>query len=297
MKHRIYESLNLGENKIWAEDQKSQLLDYSKWLAIFKTEHYILVYLTPDGKLPSDKSIKEKEWLSLVEQEKAINISYKKDIIPLIEKWSLNDFCKASRVKFVLGDFYEYLHTYFLGKKLNNEIKIKMREIVYNNPDETLELVKAFNQIVENRKGLVDSVYENYSARPKERSESNLDLKITRPFINKDYYAIKLIIKFHGDEFWYHLSQKYSKIILKVTKDFEKYNSFELMPDIDIQNDDNINDLKELCRSKLFGKIVFSKNVSAETLSDIFYNQSELLIQKIKETHNLVNSSDSQKVC
>lgn len=75
------------ENKIYAEDQFRQIADYKD----FVEEHYsssekvFIVYLTPFGKEPSEKSISTAELNLLKNQNRHISLSYKADILFWLE--------------------------------------------------------------------------------------------------------------------------------------------------------------------------------------------------------------------
>ena len=85
------EGLTIGiENKIWAEDQINQLKDYSAFLEKESSGNFLLLYLTPYGLEPHPKSINEKLKKRLVEENKLKFISYKHDIIILINRWCIS---------------------------------------------------------------------------------------------------------------------------------------------------------------------------------------------------------------
>ena len=65
------------ENKIWADDQNNQLLDYSEHLAK-RQDNFLLLYLTPYGTNPSEKSIDKESLANLEEKKNFKTISYGK---------------------------------------------------------------------------------------------------------------------------------------------------------------------------------------------------------------------------
>lgn len=132
------------ENKIWADDQRNQLKDYSQFLERKSQGNYLLLYLNPYGLEPTTKSIEDKLKESLVKQNKLKVIGYKQDIIPLINNWLVN--CEADNVSFFLKEFKKYLEVKFLGK---NTLKMskELRDIIYDNEREVLQLVNEYKEI------------------------------------------------------------------------------------------------------------------------------------------------------
>lgn len=71
------------ENKIFAVDQSEQLkryYEYMRGLLGLGEDEILLVYLSPYGRMPSNKSIEEKERIRLIDNECLKVISYQKDI-------------------------------------------------------------------------------------------------------------------------------------------------------------------------------------------------------------------------
>lgn len=132
------------ENKIWADDQPNQLKDYTTYLEHKSKGNYLLLYLNPYGTEPTNKSIDEKTKDSLIKQEKFKTISYKNDIIDLINNWII--ICEAENVTHFLKEFKKYLEIKFLGKNTLNMSK-DLRAIIYNNQREVQQLVKEYKEI------------------------------------------------------------------------------------------------------------------------------------------------------
>lgn len=118
------------ENKIWAVDQNKQLADYSKYLQGKNGEKFLLLYLTPYGKSPDESSISEENKAELTQNNQYREISYRNDIIPLIEKWI--GVCEADNVSYFLKEFKKHLDIRFNG---NNSLRLtsKMEELIYKN--------------------------------------------------------------------------------------------------------------------------------------------------------------------
>lgn len=106
------------ENKIWAADQKDQLLDYNTYLAGRFQNRYALFYLTPYKKGPSAHSI-QKEALAALLGTHLFPIDYSTEIIALVKSWGLQ--CRADRVKTFLIDFQHYLEQEINGETFMNE--------------------------------------------------------------------------------------------------------------------------------------------------------------------------------
>lgn len=132
------------ENKIWADDQNNQLKDYSAFLEQKSHGNYLLLYLSPYGLEPKTKSIKEKLKESLIEKKKLKIISYKDDIISLINNWLV--ICEADNVSHFLKEFKKYLEIKFLGKNTLNMSK-ELRAIIHENEREVQQLVNEYKGI------------------------------------------------------------------------------------------------------------------------------------------------------
>lgn len=132
------------ENKIWADDQNNQLRDYSAFLEQKSQGNYLLLYLSPYGLEPKTKSIKEKLKESLIEKKKLKIISYKDDIISLINNWLV--ICEADNVSHFLKEFKKYLEIKFLGKNTLNMSK-ELRAIIHKNEREVQQLVNEYKGI------------------------------------------------------------------------------------------------------------------------------------------------------
>lgn len=132
------------ENKIWADDQNNQLRDYSTFLEQKSQGNYLLLYLNPYGLEPKPKSINEKLKESLIKEKKLKIISYKDDIINLINTWLIT--CEADNVSHFLKEFKKYLEIKFLGKNTLNMSK-ELRAIIYKNEREVQQLVNEYKGI------------------------------------------------------------------------------------------------------------------------------------------------------
>ncbi|SNR67031.1 PDDEXK-like family protein [Lutibacter flavus] len=154
------------ENKIWADDQKNQLKDYSTFLEQKSKGNYLLLYLNPYGLEPTTNSIKEKLKENLIEQKKLKIISYKDDIISLINNWLV--ICEADNVSHFLKEFKKYLEIKFLGKNTLNMSK-ELRTIIHENEREVQHLVNEY-------KGIENDILSKLNSVGKELDKSQADL-------------------------------------------------------------------------------------------------------------------------
>jgi hypothetical protein len=163
--------LTIGiENKIWADDQPNQLRDYSTFLEHKSQGNYLLLYLSPYGLDPKLKSINEKLKESLIREKKLKIISYKNDIINLINNWLV--LCEADNVSHFLKEFKKYLEIKFLGKNTLNMSK-ELRTIIYEKKNEVQQLVKEYRKIEEDIDGKINVVGEELN-----KNISDLDLGV-----------------------------------------------------------------------------------------------------------------------
>lgn len=95
------------ENKLGGEDQKNQLRDYNSYLKKTFGQDYVLIYLTCDGREPSEDSISESEREELKKEGKLITISYRKLLIPWLQE-SLKE-CEADKVRWFVKDFISWI--------------------------------------------------------------------------------------------------------------------------------------------------------------------------------------------
>ncbi len=125
------------ENKIYAQDQKGQLLRYKNKYPSCK-----LIYLTLDGKKPSEFSYKigNKKDLKL---EEIMLVSYRVDIKNWIEK------CleKISLLPIIRETLVQYLQLIkkLTNQTMNNDLKREITELIKNNFLEASEIAKNYD--------------------------------------------------------------------------------------------------------------------------------------------------------
>lgn len=95
------------ENKINAGDQRNQLKDYNNYLNKISQQKYVLIYLTCNGREPSEESISTSERKELEKQGRFMAISYRKLLIPWLRE-SLTE-CEADKVRWFVKDFISWI--------------------------------------------------------------------------------------------------------------------------------------------------------------------------------------------
>ena len=103
-----------------------------------------MLYLSPYGTDPKKKSISIKRKEELITEKKLSIISYKDDIINLINSWLI--ICEADNVSHFLKEFKKYLEIKFLGKNTLNMSK-ELRTVIRNNEREVQHLVREYKAI------------------------------------------------------------------------------------------------------------------------------------------------------
>lgn len=94
------------ENKIRAGDQKDQLKDYNEYLKN-KRKSYLLIFLTCDGREPSEWSIPKSKRTELEKAGKLIILSYEKFLLPWLKE-CLKE-CEADKVRWFIRDFISWI--------------------------------------------------------------------------------------------------------------------------------------------------------------------------------------------
>ena len=226
------------ENKIWADDQQNQLKDYTTFLEQKSKGNYLLLYLNPYGSEPTSKSIDLNTKESLIKQEKFKIISYKNDIINLINNWLI--ICEADNVSYFLKEFKKYLEIKFLGKNTLNMSK-DLRTIIENNRTEVQQLVKEYKDIeneILNKLNLVGKELDKLN--PELKSEISLSKSGLFNWDNTRVY--KYSISKNQNKIWIQLVKNEIDFIscyyLQEGTD-SKFN--EILKDLEINNNKPLN--------------------------------------------------------
>jgi len=244
------------ENKIWADDQKNQLKDYSTFLEQKSQGSYLLLYLNPYGLEPTTKSIKDKLKENLIEQKKLKILSYKDDIISLINNWLV--ICEADNVSHFLKEFKKYLEIKFLGKNTLNMSK-ELRTLIHENEREVQQLVNEY-------KGIENEILSKLNSVGKELAEiqPELDLGVE---ISKSG-----LFNWNGSRVYKHsISKNGNKIWIQFVKEeIHLYSNYYLEEGTDIAFKDILNELN------INNNIKINHNQNKSELKSIFLSQVKI---------------------
>lgn len=250
------------ENKVWANDQPNQLRDYSRFLEQKSNGKYLLIYLNPYGLEPDENSISEKLMKTLTEDKKFNIISYKNDIIPLINNWIA--ICEADNVSHFLKEFKKYLEIKFLGKNTLNMSK-ELRTVIYDNEREVQKLVNEYKEIENEILGKLNGV-------GKELDKINPDL----------YPNIELgksgLFNWYGKRVYkFSLARDNNKIWVQFVKEeIHLYSNYYLEEGTDGTFEDILEKLN------INKNVVIDHNKSKKELENIFLSQVKLVNDSFK---------------
>ena len=193
------------ENKIWAEDQPKQIDRYHAYLEKQAGKH-VLVYLTSDGRDPSEGSMKKgpdsgrPDWL--------VTLSWRRDIVPLVERWI--GLCRAERVREYLKDFQHAINAE-MGGGMDMSEETQVAEMIAKSP----ESIEAAKKIMDAWYGATIKVFEKFKQDMKSYAgPKGLDF-VMEP--------TKMWGKYEGFEFMRGSWDKY-----KIEFDFETSNLHDL---------------------------------------------------------------------
>lgn len=110
------------ENKAYerTSEQPEQVEHYSKFLNRVSNGEAWLVYLTPNGSKPTERSISKEQIAQL--GGRLVLASYAGDIVPLVEKFQVA--CEAENVRRFLKEFAAFLRKNYLGEDAMTDQKI-----------------------------------------------------------------------------------------------------------------------------------------------------------------------------
>ena len=256
------------ENKIWADDQRNQLKDYATYLEKKTKGNFLLFYLTPYGSEPSEKSIDEILKQELIENEKLKIISYKHDIIDLINRWLV--ICEAESVSHFIKEFKKFLEIKFLGNNTLNMSK-NLREIIYQNQTEVESLVAEYKAI-ENE--IILKLNETGKALEKETPKLNPDLEFSRSGLFN--WGGARVYKFS-------VSKDENKIWVQLVKD-----EIHLYSNYYVQDGSNA----------MFEEIAASSGLNDEVIVDHKQSKKELIklfLQQVEMTNGIFEKYDKSK--
>ncbi|MFC6861218.1 PDDEXK-like family protein [Zunongwangia atlantica] len=230
--------LTIGiENKVWADDQVNQLKDYSRFLDEKSGGNYILFYLNPYGLEPNEKSIDNELKVKLQKQNKLKVLSYKKDIIKLINNWLI--ICEADNVNNFLKEFKKYLETKFLGKKTLNMSK-ELRTIIFENQREVQYLVNEYQAIEYDVLNKLNSIGKKLD-KIEPSIDSSLTIDKNGVFKWENYHVYKFSLSKAGNMIWIQLVKQDLKLMTNYyLQDGTDVLFKEILNDLGLKSDNEI---------------------------------------------------------
>ncbi len=205
------------ENKIWAGDQEKQLLRYHTY-GQNKFESFHLIYLTIDGKPPSDFTKAE------LTKEQYFCLSYQVDILNWLE------LCRkeCTQLPIVRETITQYINQIKLysGQSINNKMKDEIVEILAMNDTNVNLTFEIFNSIDKVKRELMNSFLEesNIKKLRDELASYNIEVRFDDnfgtknkvvDFINNDslhYICIQIM-----DHYWDSVIGVYKKEGIELT--------------------------------------------------------------------------------
>lgn len=255
------------ENKVWADDQENQIIDYANFLEQKTNGNYLLLYLSPYGSEPTEKSLDVISKNALISDGKLKIISYKHDILNLINKWI--SICEAENVSHFLKEFKKFLEIKFLGKNTLNMSK-EIRELIYGNQIAVQEIVTEYKNI-ENE--IVDKLNSVGKELEKNTPEIDLQINLTKSGLF-NWYGTRV--------YKYSLSNKSNKIWVQFVKnEINLISNYYLEDGTDTQFKDILDTLKINNH-----KVVNHKSGVAE-LVQIFLEQVKIVNESFRIYENL----------
>lgn len=186
------------ENKIWAKDQHDQLKDYNEYLQNKKYEKdYILFYLNPYHKIPSELSISKEEYDKKINDGNIAILDYQDDIISILYAWKKE--CEAERVRYFLNDLIRFLEQEINGINIMENFTNYIAEYVIQDEKRlksALELAYSINKIKENLK---DIFYDQLRKIIDDvEIKKNDNIKITLPVKNIQNDGFYINVEING---------------------------------------------------------------------------------------------------
>jgi hypothetical protein len=171
------------ENKINAEDQDKQVLDYCVDLGKRTQENYKLLYLSPEGGPPSEGSIPKAELKRLSEKIKPVSYG---EIVDLLKKYEI--VCRADNVRGFIRQFQQYIKQDILREPFMDETNFVVK-CLRDHPHilkHTTALENAANSL---RKEFFDAFWVKVAENLKVQGIS-IDLKTMEWHTSRDSQAI-----------------------------------------------------------------------------------------------------------
>ena len=177
------------ENKIYAGDQKKQLVRYDN-----KYPNALLLYLTLFEKEASDESTKKEGGSKLVINKDYFNITYKEDVKNWLEQ------CKEKAVNQPLlrETITQYINLVkqLTGQTMSSEMEKEIKGLFFNNEEETELFVKTYIKYEKYRKDKFDNIANSLT---KGQTEICTEVKIEGPFNYENRRVFKYGLKKDGN--------------------------------------------------------------------------------------------------
>ena len=142
------------ENKPFADDQENQVCDYLRHLSKEYERKFLLIYFSPTGEGPSEKSISGQELLedwkthfAILPYHREPGRSFGDDFDTVRVSFSLVDWliacrdeCTVGRLQWFLGDAAKYCETIFGGRSVESDTESKVISDYLKENPELLEI-------------------------------------------------------------------------------------------------------------------------------------------------------------
>ena len=193
------------ENKIYAGDQKGQLLRYKNNYPDCK-----LIYLTLNGKEPSEFSYKignEKD----LKLDEIILISYLYNIKNWIEK------CleKTHSLPIIRETLVQYLHLIknLTNQTTNNNMKAEIKELIKGNYDEIDNLVKHYYEYKNDFIVKLDNIHSSVNRETIKDTTENLKWQFGGPnrFTSESEQLLKYEVKFENSSLFFEIEINFAE--------------------------------------------------------------------------------------
>lgn len=143
------------ENKIFAEDQESQLQDYVDYIEqYFPDKTTIVLYLTPFGQEPSSWSIPKSNINKLKNQNRFAAISYERDIYGWLDSLALGGILKYEIEVYKKTIKEDVCHMNNTSERFFKKYYLDMKSLIIENPNDVQECIHSLNYIATTVKNL-----------------------------------------------------------------------------------------------------------------------------------------------
>lgn len=259
------------ENKIWAIDQSNQLRDYANFLEKESNGNYLIFYLTPYGNNPSVESIEAKLFNELINKDKIRIISYRADILPLLDKWS--SVCEADNVAYFIKQIKLHLKNIILGEK-SISMEKSLESIIFENRLEVDAIVKAYKKIEDKAYYTINSIGKELHLAKYKLSSELYSLKKVNPFNHEGKRVYKFGIESNSNTIWVQL---YADSIDIISASYIEKGSDSRLRTIMFEGENRMNENKKL-----------DNNLSKSEIIDIFLTQVSMA-EKVFEDYDKVS--------